>query len=885
MPGSNAERVALLEALIERFEVPDDGVEVPLDDGLSVRVDLGGEGFSLVTIHSDASSCITDTHLANARVVGPARWIVTGGRPDIRVDLPHDAARPLVRHALSHALELAGWPAPPLTPARRRRRLEAGRVRLDRTFQRAGVDPSRLLKLQGGLVVGFDDQRNDGESCLIAEPTIDDAEEELTYCVLHLVEDHRGVVWLRASAVTGSARREQVSDLDTGMKPVMTRQVIIDTHPDYWHGEPDVRHVVSVADLDLSDVSPKAVSTLVWAVTTFACRWRVEEWYCTTLPLIPLDALTTSPTDEPLSVVEWNQQPVLLTPRLGSTSTPSSRLDRPEPTTEDAHDESCRFHTPRTAGATGTCPSCAYSLRSGGHALLEQMHERGVVTDAEHHEIDAGLDNSVDPVRERQAETRLAVKVAQRAPIRDLTDLDIEGAMDRLAELVGTGNPTYRVGGLILDLLLVDGINAGVLLVGEVGSGKTALARHIATVLGTPCHVVPLGSTSGRHTITGSDPGFRNADRGAVIGAVAAFGTTQLLLVLDEIDKFAGHSSDNYPLASLLGLLDDQRSGFTDFFVGSEPGWQVDLTNTVFVATANDRSSIPEPVLSRMRVIDVPAWTVQEKLGLARREATRFGHELRLERPIPGDVLDFIVEQCPQPGIRELLRALEQYRSALVRAQAGGTEVDLLTLFPPAQATPVASRSRPVPPTPGAIRSVVLTPRGWQEVVCTATPNGIRWAGSIDALGADGDTFVLHWVPMLEAALGIPFPPCTLHIDPPSLGPHVAAGLSLAFLAAVTSAVTSRTPDHSTIAPLRADPSGRLTDQSLSAADVAGLVALGFDKVVLATPRQDRGIEWDRNDLPATTVATDLVDLMDRLVPGIRSKQRSSRNLTLHGYI
>ncbi len=466
----------------------------------------------------------------------------------------------------------------------------------------------------------------------------------------------------------------------------------------------------------------------------------------------------------------------------------------------------------------------------------------------------------------------------------DLTQLDGPVLKKRLAERMGDDNPSYRTACLIVEMLVEEGLNDPVLLVGPPGLGKTFLASEVAAVLGLQHHSVPLGSAAGRHAISGSDVGFRNADRGAVIGGVAVLGTPQYVLGLDEIEKLAGHASDDYPLGALLAMLDDHRACFSDQFVGTEPGWQVDLTSTIVVATANDLAAIPEPLVSRCRVIEVHPWTAEEKLAFARRWATRTRDELGLDEPIGDDVLRFVVDACPHAGIRELDSALRRCQSMLA-AGDGPEAIEPFKLFPPSPPTPVASRSLPAPSTAGVTRAVALGPKGWIELRCTATPNGTtRWAGNLDALAPDADTFVLHWVPMLHQSLGAVVPCCTLHLDPHPVGQHKPAGLPVAMLAAVASVVTGLAADHRVVAPLRADPTGRLVDLDLTPADLAGLVKLGVETIVLSSPIEGRGIEWQRADLPAVRVATTLAELLDVLVPGLSAWQRRSDHL-VGGYL
>lgn len=884
MPGRGAERKELIDALREAFEShlgveAHDRLEVALTDGLSASVSRVDD-FAVVTLSGEDLPGSTDINEANAGVVGPARWVLSDGNARVRVDIPPSASSSLVTSCLSHALELAGWSAKPLPAGRRAERLAAGRKRLRRSLRQMSIDPSRLLRFDEGVVVGHRFEWGQEPPHAVSEDPRQ-GPGSLTYCVLHLVEDGRGAVCLRASALAGSARPEQVARLSSSDSPVMTRHVLVERSEHSPGGDPDEVFVVSVADVDLSATSPKVLAWLVWAVATFTQGWRKDEWPPQEVRRVPLGVLAPTRTSDPFELVDWNPTPAVLV-----AGDPKSRPS--EPSVEStSHDETCILHTPRSPHARTACSSCQLSLDEGGRHLLMTLRERGVVTLQEFSEISTAL-GAADPVLDAQAETRIEVKVAQRAHVRDLTELDVDECQEQLAERLGTDNPSYRAGCEVIELIVGYGTNDPVLLDGPAGLGKSRVAREVAEVLGVPSHLVPLGSTAGRHTISGSDPGFRNATRGAVVGGMVKFRTSQFMIVLDELEKLAGHSADSYPLASVLAMFDDQRASFTDWFVGSEPGWQVDLSATIFIATSNDRAALPPPILSRVRIIDVPPWTAQEKLSLARREASLIESELELEQPISAELLDLIVEGCPEPGIRELLRALKQYRTALARSRKQGGAVDPLSVFPPPPPTTVAgrrTRRHRRPSARGATRAVALTPRGWQEIRCAATPNRTRWAGDLDALGADGDTFALHWLPMVERTLGMPVPPCTLRVEPPALGPHIPVGVSIAILAAVASTVTGLVPDDRVLAAVRADAEGRLTDLELSPADVAGLGALDVGTVVVASPVEDRGLDWRRPDLPVTTTATELVELLGRLVPGLRSWERPPDASTPHGYL
>ena len=205
MAGTGAERRELMEALLECIEQPVEarpgdelevgrGPRTELGDRLSAWVGTDDHGVLVVTLHSAVPPSFTNVNAANAGVIGAARWIVVDESLAVRVDLPPDATDDLVRHHLSHALELAGWPAEPVPPSRRTARVAEGRRRLHRTFGQLEIDPDRLRRLHGGLVVGHRSRWDLEFPHGVSDRLVDSPGLPLSYCVLHLVEDHRGVV-------------------------------------------------------------------------------------------------------------------------------------------------------------------------------------------------------------------------------------------------------------------------------------------------------------------------------------------------------------------------------------------------------------------------------------------------------------------------------------------------------------------------------------------------------------------------------------------------------------------------------------------------------------------------------------------------------------------
>ena len=268
--------------------------------------------------------------------------------------------------------------------------------------------------------------------------------------------------------------------------------------------------------------------------------------------------------------------------------------------------------------------------------------------------------HEVSPEERRHAQRALSIMMNIQWKSNYFESIDPDEARRILdEELYGMERVKQRIIETIIQINRTHTLPAyGILLIGPAGTGKSQIAYAIARILKLPWTTLDMSSINDPEQLTGSSRVYANAKPGIIMEAFAAAGESNLVFIINELDKAASGKGNGNPADVLLTLLDNL--GFTDNYIECN----VPTVGVYPIATANEKDQISAPIMSRFAVIDIPDYTPEEKKIIFSRFALpKILKRMSLrqdECTVTDEGLDVIIELYSNTsGIRDLEQAAE----------------------------------------------------------------------------------------------------------------------------------------------------------------------------------------------------------------------------------
>lgn len=268
--------------------------------------------------------------------------------------------------------------------------------------------------------------------------------------------------------------------------------------------------------------------------------------------------------------------------------------------------------------------------------------------------------HEVTPEERRHAQRALSIMMNIQWKNNYFESIDPQEARRILdEELYGMEQVKQRIIETIIQINRTHTLPAyGLLLVGPAGTGKSQIAYAVARILKLPWTTLDMSSINDPEQLTGSSRIYANAKPGIIMEAFSMAGESNLVFIINELDKASAGKGNGNPADVLLTLLDNL--GFTDNYIEC----MIPTVGVYPIATANDKDQISAPLMSRFAVIDIPDYTSEEKKIIFSQYALpKVLNRMNLhenECIMTADAIDAVIEKYRETtGIRDLEQAAE----------------------------------------------------------------------------------------------------------------------------------------------------------------------------------------------------------------------------------
>jgi len=377
--------------------------------------------------------------------------------------------------------------------------------------------------------------------------------------------------------------------------------------------------------------------------------------------------------------------------------------------------------------------------------------------------------------------------IAHARTILDEDHYDLEKIKERILEFLAVRKLKKTTKGPIL------------CFVGPPGTGKTSLGRSIARAMGRKFQRLSLGGIRDEAEIRGHRRTYIGSLPGRIIQGLRNAGSNNPLFILDEVDKL-GMDFRGDPASALLEVLDpEQNNTFLDHYLDVP----VDLSNVLFLTTANMLDPIPHALRDRMEVLELPGYTDEEKIQIALRHLVRkqLGEngleEYHIEFP-PDTLMEIVRSYTREAGLRNLEREIGRVCRKVARALTEGEavperiEIAALARYlgPPKFFSEAAERTQ----EPGVATGMAWTPNGGDILFIESTrmsgQKGLMLTGSLGDVMKESAQAALSYIRTHAERIGLApdfFDKSDIHLhvpagaipkDGPSAGVTIAASLA-----------------------------------------------------------------------------------------------------------